>query len=129
MSARTRKHPTKAGDPSRFLYFKEGKKAYAIPVEVVERYEVKVKETVWKTGYIAADDLFEELDAGSGGKAASLLKGVRARESLSQIEFAEAIGVSQANLSKMENGRRPIGKIVAKRIAAKFSVNYRYFLE
>jgi transcriptional regulator with XRE-family HTH domain len=58
-----------------------------------------------------------------------LLKGLRAREGLSQVEFAKKINITQANLSAMENGRRPIGKIVAKRIEKVFGTNYRYFLE
>jgi plasmid maintenance system antidote protein VapI len=29
----------------------------------------------------------------------------------------------------MENGRRPIGKTIAKRIEKVFGTNYRYFLE
>lgn len=62
-------------------------------------------------------------------KAGSLLKGLRTREGLSQIVFAEKIALSQANLSAMENGRRPIGKTVAKRIQKIFGVDYRYFLE
>jgi transcriptional regulator with XRE-family HTH domain len=58
-----------------------------------------------------------------------LLKGVRGRESLTQVEFAAKLGITQANLSKMENGRRPIGKAMAKRIGKMFRVDYRYFLE
>ena len=45
------------------------------------------------------------------------------------LEFAKKIKVTQSNLSKMENGKRPIGKMVAQRIAKEFDVNYRYFLE
>ena len=62
------------------------------------------------------------------GKAGVLLKGIRVREGLTQIEFAKLIGTTQANLSSMENGTRPIGKIKAKLIAEKFGVDYRYFL-
>lgn len=62
-------------------------------------------------------------------KAGVLLKGLRLRENLSQIEFAKKIKVTQANLSATENGKRSIGKIVAKRIEKIFGTNYRYFLE
>jgi DNA-binding XRE family transcriptional regulator len=58
----------------------------------------------------------------------ALLKGVRLREGLNQKEFAEKISVEQGDLSKMENGKRPIGKIIAHRIAKKFNVNYKLFL-
>ena len=76
---------------------------------------------------ISAQDLFEGLDR-LRTEAGALLKGVRARENMNQIEFAEAIGVTQANLSKMEHGKRPIGKQIAKRIEQVFRVNYKYFL-
>ncbi len=56
------------------------------------------------------------------------MRGLRARENLSQVEFAKRIKVPQANLSKMENGARPIGKVIAMRIAKAFDVNYKYFL-
>lgn len=62
-------------------------------------------------------------------KAGVLLKGLRVRENLSQVEFAKKIKVTQANLSNMENGKRPIGKIVAKGIEKVFGTSYRYFLE
>lgn len=78
--------------------------------------------------YDAIATMFDKLDK-SFTKAGALLKGLRARENLSQAEFAEKIHVTQANLSHMENGRRPIGKTIAKRIEKVFGTNYRYFLE
>ena len=62
------------------------------------------------------------------GEPAVLLKSLRIKESMTQTEFADAIGITQANLSAMENGRRAIGKDIAKRIAEKFGVDYRIFL-
>lgn len=62
------------------------------------------------------------------GKPAALLLGLRDRESLSQKEFAERLGINQSNLCNMEKGRRPIGKIVAKRLEKEFDINYRWFL-
>ena len=76
---------------------------------------------------ISADEAFKDL-TDRYGKAGVLLKGIRVREGLTQIEFAKLIGTTQANLSSMEIGTRPIGKIKAKLIAEKFGVDYRYFL-
>ena len=60
--------------------------------------------------------------------AAVTLKGMRNREGWTQIELGEKINVSQANLSKMENGKRPIGKAMAKKLAELFKTDYRMFL-
>ena len=65
---------------------------------------------------------------GQSGEPAVLLKGLRYREGLSQLEFAKKLNISQTNLSAMENGRRTIGKELAKKIAEIFKVNYRIFL-
>lgn len=56
------------------------------------------------------------------------LRGFRLREGWTQTELAEKIDVNQANLSKMEHGKRPIGKQMAKRLASLFGTDYRIFL-
>jgi ribosome-binding protein aMBF1 (putative translation factor) len=61
-------------------------------------------------------------------RAGACLHGARIREGLSQMALSEKIGISQTNLSKMEVGKRPIGKVMAKRIAAILKVNYQIFL-
>lgn len=61
-------------------------------------------------------------------RAGACLHGARIKEGLSQMALAEKIGISQTNLSKMEVGKRPIGKAMAKRIATILKVNYRIFL-
>lgn len=102
------------------LRFIANNEIYNIPKEVAEQYK--------ETNTIPADEVFAELDK-KYTKAGALLKGLRYREGLNQNEFATQIKVSQSDLSKMENGNRPIGKIIAKRIQEVFRVNYRYFLE
>jgi len=75
---------------------------------------------------VSADKAFKNLTE-SCTKAGALLRGIRIREGLTQIEFAKLIGTTQANLSSMENGTRAIGKVKAKLIAEKFDTDYRYF--
>jgi DNA-binding XRE family transcriptional regulator len=70
---------------------------------------------------ISVDEAFKDL-TGRYGKAGALFKGVRIREGLAQIEFAKLIDTTQANLSSIENGTRPIEKAKAKIIAEKFGV-------
>ena len=55
-------------------------------------------------------------------KAGIALRGARYREGLSQKELAKRSGISQENLSKMENGKRPIGKQTAKKLAKALSI-------
>ena len=56
------------------------------------------------------------------------LRGARKREALTQKALAHLVGVSQVHISEMENGKRPIGKALAKRLARVLKVNYRVFL-
>lgn len=120
MSARTKKRPTKKKD--NVLYVNDDGDLYEIPKRVAKRYLVRPKD------FIPAEEVFAELDA-RYTKPGVMLQGVRAREGLTQAEFAEMIGVTQSNLSSMENGRRPIGKKIAKRIEAMFDVHFSYFLD
>jgi DNA-binding XRE family transcriptional regulator len=95
---------------------------YAVPIEVMERYKVKPDDQ-----HISIDNLFKDLTQKSG-EPGILLKGLRYREGLSQTECAKKLNITQTNLSAMENGRRHIGKELAKRIGDVFGLDYRIFL-
>lgn len=56
------------------------------------------------------------------------LRGARAKEGLTQKALAARLGITQANLSQMEHGTRPIGKSMARRLAEALAVDYRVFL-
>lgn len=58
----------------------------------------------------------------------SILKGLRRRDGLTQARLAELTGISQRHISRMENGKLPIGKERAKRLATVFGADYRVFL-
>ena len=73
----------------------------------------------------------EDLFKGSFGDMptwAVNLRGFRNREGLTQADLSEIIGTPQTNISKMELGKRPIGKNLAKRLAELFKTDYRLFL-
>lgn len=59
------------------------------------------------------------------GKA---LAGARYREGLTQIQLAELTGIPQRHISEMENGKRVIGKEMAKRLANALNASYKLFL-
>lgn len=132
MSEHMKKLPISAHMHSETLYVTDHRKTYAIPKFVADQYIVdgkkikKYKKTTKPESTIKT--LFAKLEE-QHTKAGVLLKGLRLREGLSQVAFAKKIKVTQANLCNMENGHRPIGKIIAKRIEKVFGVNYRYFLE
>jgi DNA-binding XRE family transcriptional regulator len=56
------------------------------------------------------------------------LRGARKRENLTQQALAQIVGVNQTHISEMENRKRPIGREMAKRLAAVLNVDYRIFL-
>jgi DNA-binding XRE family transcriptional regulator len=129
MSEPTKKHPISAHSHGSIFYVTEHNKTYAIPKKVANRYlveEKKPKKSANRT--IPAKVLFARLEK-KYTRVGLLLKGLRASEDLTQVAFAKKINVAQANLSKMENGRRPVGKIIAKRIEKIFGTDYRRFLE
>ena len=59
------------------------------------------------------------------GKA---LAGARYREGLTQMQLSELTGIPQRHISEMENGRRIIGKKMAKRLGKALNIGYRVFL-
>ncbi|OFZ55574.1 MAG: hypothetical protein A2428_14565 [Bdellovibrionales bacterium RIFOXYC1_FULL_54_43] len=61
-------------------------------------------------------------------KIGSTVRGARHKEGLSQIELAGRLGVTQGDLFKMENGKRPIGKKMAMRLGRLLKIDYRVFL-
>ena len=71
-------------------------------------------------------EAFPELtDEQMGSKA---LRGARGKEGLTQKELAKLTGIPQSHISAMENGKTPIGKERAKKLAEALNVNYRIFL-
>ncbi len=58
----------------------------------------------------------------------TFLAGARHREGLTQRQLAEKTSIPQRHISEMENGKRPIGKEIARRLAAALNTDYRAFL-
>ncbi len=62
-------------------------------------------------------------------KAGLVLRGMRYREVMSQRELAKRSGVSQNEISKIENGKRTVGEKVAKRLAEALNIDYRLLIQ
>jgi plasmid maintenance system antidote protein VapI len=57
-----------------------------------------------------------------------MLRGSRHKAEMTQQELADKLEISQHHVSEMENGKRPIGKIMALRLGKFFKTDYRKFL-
>lgn len=119
MSAHMKKRPTK--QKNKFIRMQYAGKVYQFPVKVAEKYCLDEDA-------IDAEDLFSTINK-AYTKPGALLRGIRIRENLTQIEMAQQLEVTQSDISQMENGVRSIGRKVAQRIEKLFGVDYRSFLE
>jgi DNA-binding XRE family transcriptional regulator len=119
MSEHMRKHPTRGRNTT--LCMHHAGIMYRIPIEVAERYRIK-------SDSISAERVFAEIDA-KYSKPGALLRGIRAREDLTQSDMARKLKVTQSDISQMENGRRKVGRKIAQRIEKLFGTPYRSFLE
>lgn len=62
-------------------------------------------------------------------KSGIVLRGMRYRENLSQKVLAQKSGVSQNEISKIENGKRTVEEKIARRLAKVLHFDYRMLLE
>jgi DNA-binding XRE family transcriptional regulator len=92
-------------------------------IKYVKKMDPKDKPNEWLT----TEECFTEEIVKYTSPGVSL-QGARHKEGLTQGELAKLLGVRQENLSKMENGKRPISLAMAKRLAKVLNIDYRVFL-
>ena len=56
------------------------------------------------------------------------LRGARTKEGLTQKQLSELAGIPQGHLSEIENGKRPIGVVIAKKLGKALNISYKVFL-
>ena len=56
------------------------------------------------------------------------LAGARYREGMTQVQLSELTGIPRRHISEMENGKRPIGKQNARKLADALSIDPRRLL-
>src|SRR3989339_1218071 len=56
------------------------------------------------------------------------LRGSRHKEGLTQRQLSGITGIPQRHISEMENGKRSIGKEMAKRLGKALNIGYKVFL-
>jgi len=79
------------------------------------------KEKDDDSGY-SIEEVFPDFHIGNA------LRGLRSREGLTQKQLAEMIGARPTHISEMENGKPPIGKGMARRLAKALRTDYKIFL-
>lgn len=57
-----------------------------------------------------------------------VFRGIRFKHNLTQAEVAERLGIDQSDVSKIEKGKRSVGKALAKKIEKEFGIDYHRFL-
>jgi DNA-binding XRE family transcriptional regulator len=67
-------------------------------------------------------EFFKDVHAGT------YLSGARYREDITQVELAERSGIPRRHISEMENGKRPIGKANARKLAEALNIEPRLLL-
>jgi ribosome-binding protein aMBF1 (putative translation factor) len=71
---------------------------------------------------------FEKDIAKAGGDVAYAVQSGRKTAGLGQMEFAKRLGIAQPHLSAIENGKRAVGKKLAKKLGKLLNLDYRVFL-
>jgi len=71
---------------------------------------------------------WREVAGQRGNIPASVLRGARSKAEITQTRLSELTGIPQRHISEMEQGKRPIGKETAKKLASALDVDYRVFL-
>jgi DNA-binding XRE family transcriptional regulator len=96
------------------------KRVSALKLKRKARVKTKPRSTSWRE--VFKDEIEKYSEAGL------MLRGSRYKAEMTQKALADALGISQNHISEMENGKRPIGKVMALRFAKIFKTDYRKFL-
>ncbi len=98
---------------------------FLVPKEKAHGLAQLLKE--FEKDMVSAEEAFKDLHA-KYTKAGTVLQGLRLRDELTQKDLAAKLKIKQSHISEMETGARPIGKVMAKRLAKAFKTDYRVFL-
>ena len=120
----TKKRPTEKQVEVRFRgnqanVIKLRRMAHVLKVKDLTEWELDEKE------FYDIEEVSPELAWNRGGVC---IRGGRGKEGLTQKQLAEMTGIAQHHISEMENGKRPIGKETARKLAKALNIDYRVFL-
>jgi DNA-binding XRE family transcriptional regulator len=128
MSAHTKGHPTREATYRVVIEMPgKAKKQTFVSAKHLEKLEAFL-EKYGESESILWEELAKDRIA-KYRKSGIALRGARYREGVSQKDLAELTGISQENISKMENGRRAIGVTVAKKLAKALHIDLELLME
>lgn len=125
MLGHTKKRPIRqtvarfVGSPEAIEYLRRSAKAYNV-TDITD-----VSEQATNEGNFTIEEAFPEICWNRCGIA---IRGYRTREDLTQKQLSDLTGINQRHISEMENGKRPVGKERAKKLATALNCDYRFFL-
>lgn len=105
-----------------------------VPNENASQIEAAITGILALTGHKVrrfndeGDELIPAEEVFPNSHPGSRLRGLRAREGITQKQMAEALNIRQHHISEMEKGTRPISLEMAKRISKTFDISYKVFL-
>jgi len=127
MSVRTKERPTKELSYKVVVIMPGNvRKSTFVRAEHLPKLE-SFLDKYGKSESVSWEELAKD-DIARYGKAGIALRGARYREGLSQKELAKRTGISQDNISKMENGKRVIGEKVAKKLAKALKIDFELLI-
>lgn len=112
------KLPIQIGSKRPRIYLVPKRVAKAI-TEILKEYEQK-DTLAWRE---ALKDVFKD-----SSEQATILRGARLKEEMTQKELALKLGIGQAYISQIEKGNRQISVSLAKKLAKVFNTSYKVFL-
>ena len=127
MLVHTRAHPTKRVFEVS-LKRPGGQKVLSyIPLEYFDELKSLIKDIEENDSIKWSDAAKESIECHK--QAGIVLRGARFRENMTQKELAKKSGVSQENISRIENGKRTVGRRLAKKLAKPLKINYLMLME
>jgi DNA-binding XRE family transcriptional regulator len=97
-------------------------------VEAMQKLGFQEKEQIYEQQVEASIPWRESVYFKDMPVPGSYLAGFRHREGMTQMKLAEHSGIPRRHISEMENGRRPIGKANAKKLAEALNIDPRLLL-
>lgn len=91
--------------------------------EKIKEYARNIETGSERTYTVA--EVFPEYN---GKEQQTAIRAYRHRESITQRQLSSMTGIPQRHISEMENGKRVIGKEMAKRLGKALKADYKMFL-